>query len=97
MDSLGPDTGIEVDYSLEKENVMKPLKIMFTVLVPLLLFSGIASAGGEFAWMRDFNIRAEADPSGLRARLEARFKVGAVNIETALGNVDNPAEAYMQF
>jgi len=74
---------------------MKPLKILFMMLFPLLLFSAIASAAGEFAWMRDFNIRAEADPSGLRARLEARFKVGDVNIDTVLGNVDNPAEGYM--
>ena len=54
----------------------------------------IASAD-DFDWMRSFNIKAEADPSGLRARLEARFQVGDIRIKTVLGNVEEPVDAYM--
>ena len=73
---------------------MRLLKILFMVFTPLLLISSAASAG-DFDWMKDFNIRAEADPSGFRAGLEARFKVGDIEIETVLGNVQNPSDAYM--
>ncbi len=74
---------------------MKPLKILYLSMIALVLVSSTASAGSDFAWMRDFNHKAEADPSGLRARLEARFQVGDVKIRTVLGNVENPADAYM--
>ncbi len=61
----------------------------------VLLLATSMSFAGDFDWMKDFNIRAEADSSGLRARLEARFKVGDVNIRAVLGNTDSPADAYM--
>jgi len=73
---------------------MKPLKILFVILMELLLVSSVASAG-DFDWIKDFNIKAEADPSGFRARLEARFQVGDIEIRTVLGNVEKPADAYM--
>ena len=63
-------------------------------LIALLLISSIVSAG-DYDWMRDFNIKAEADPSGLRARLEVRFQVGDIKIKAVLGSVDKPADAYM--
>ena len=75
---------------------MKPLKILFVILLQLLLVSSVASAG-DFDWCKNFNIQAEADPSGFRARLGARFQVGDVEIETVLGNVERPADAYMLF
>lgn len=78
----------------KKEDILKPLKILFVILIALLLSSSIASAG-DFDWMRDFNIKTEADPSGLRARLEARFQVGDIKIKTVLGNVEKPVDAYM--
>ena len=73
---------------------MKPLKILFVIFLELLLVSSLASAG-DFDWIKDFNIKAEADPSGFRARLEARFQVGDIEIKTVLGNVEKPADAYM--
>jgi len=73
---------------------LKPFKNLFMLLTALVLISSIASAG-DFDWMRDFNIKAEADPSGLRARLEARFQVGDIKIRTVLGNVEKPVDAYM--
>jgi hypothetical protein len=73
---------------------MKMLKMLFMVSMALLLFSS-ASVAGDFDWIRDFNIQAEADPSGFRARLATRFKIGDTQIKIVLNNVEKPADAYM--
>jgi len=75
---------------------MKRLKILFVVLMVVLFVSSVASAA-DFDWIKDFNIQVQADPSGFRTRLGARFQVGDVEIKTVLGNVDQPADAYMLF
>ncbi len=75
---------------------MKLIKMLFLVLMVLLLVSSRAVAG-DFDWVKDFNIQAEADPSGIRARLATRFKIGDVEIEAVLSNVEKPADAYMVF
>jgi hypothetical protein len=75
---------------------MKLQKMLFTVLVVLLLFSAPAIvAAADFDWIKDLNIRAEADQSGFRARLAARFTIGDVQINAVLNNVEKPADAYM--
>jgi hypothetical protein len=75
---------------------MKLQKVLFTVLVVFLLLSSSAIVvAGDFDWIRDFNIRAEADPSGFRTRLAARFKIGDTQINAVLSNVEKPADAYM--
>lgn len=73
---------------------MKVLKMLFVVSMVLLLVTSAAVAG-DFGWIRDFNIKAEADPSGFRASLAARFKIGNAQIEIVLNNVEKPADAYM--
>jgi hypothetical protein len=73
---------------------MKLQKKLFVVSMAFLLAASAAVAG-DFDWMRDFNIRAEADPSGFRTRLAARFKIGDVQISAVLSNVEKPADAYM--
>ena len=73
---------------------MKLIRMMFMVSMILLLVSSAASAG-DFEWIKDFNVKAEADPDGFRARLAARFDLGDVQIRTVLGNVEEPADAYM--
>jgi len=77
---------------------MKPQRILFMISVLFLLFSsgGIVTAG-DFDWMTDFNISAEADPSGFRAVLAARFNLGDAQINAVLSNVERPADAYMVF
>ena len=75
---------------------MKPQKMLFMVLVVFLLASSATVAvAGDFDWMNDFNIRAEADQSGFRARLATRFNIGDAQITAVLGNVERPADAYM--
>ncbi len=73
---------------------MKLVKNLFTLTLILLIFPSIA-LGEDFVWFRDFNIQAEADPSGFRARLETRFQIGDVKISAVLSNVERPSDAYM--
>jgi hypothetical protein len=75
---------------------MKPQKIFFMVLVVFLLVSSAAVVtAGDFDWIKDFNIRAEADPSGFRARLATRFNIGDTQITAVLSNVERPSDAYI--
>ncbi|MFH1123247.1 MAG: hypothetical protein V1758_06245 [Pseudomonadota bacterium] len=67
---------------------------LFAVSMMLLFASSIAVAG-EFDWIKDFNIQAEADPSGFRVRLATRFKVGDATVNAVLSNVEKPADAYI--
>jgi len=73
---------------------MKVLKMLFAVSITLLFVSSAAVAG-DFDWIRNFNIKAETDPSGFRARLATRFKIGDAQIKIVLNNVENPSDAYM--
>ena len=68
--------------------------LMFSMTCLLVLSAG-AAAAGDFDWTSNFNIRAEADPSGFRARLAARFKIGDTQINAVLSNIDKPADAYI--
>lgn len=74
---------------------MKQRKILLLVPLIFLTFWPAIVVGGDFDWIKDFNIRAEADPSGFRARLAARFKIGDAEIGAVIGNTERPADAYM--
>ncbi len=73
---------------------MKVQKI-FLMISMLLLLVSLAAAAGDFAWMRDFNTRAETDYLDFRARLAARFKIGGLEVSAVISNVEKPADAYM--
>ena len=73
---------------------MKTIKVFFVVSMALFLFSSAVMAS-DFDWISGFNIQAEADPSGFRARLATRFKIGDAQINIVLDNVEKPADAYM--
>ncbi len=73
---------------------MKAQRIVFIGLMVFLLISSVALAG-DFDWIQDLNIKATADPSGFRAQLSARFKLGNAEINTVISNVEKPADAYM--
>jgi len=74
---------------------LQKMLLMVSVVFLLVSSSAVVVAAGDFDWTRDFNIRAEADPSGFRARLAARFKIGDTQINAVLSNVERPADAYM--
>ena len=71
-------------------------KSFVAISVLLLLVSSIAAAA-DFDWVKDFNIRVQADPTGFRAGLSARFQIGDAQITAVLGNVSTPADAYIVF
>ena len=73
---------------------MKRFKMLILILMALLVASQIAVAG-DYDWARNFNMQAQADPSGFRARLATRFKIGDLQVKTVLSNIENPADAYM--
>ncbi len=73
---------------------MKTRRILFMVLM-IILFVSSAALAGDFDWLQNLNIRAEADPSGFRAQLATRFKIGNAEINTVISNVEKPADAYM--
>jgi hypothetical protein len=77
-----------------KEKVMKTFKI--AILVSMMLFvAAPAATAADFDWIKDFNVMAQADPSGFRARLASRFKIGDAEISAVIGNVKSAADAYM--
>jgi hypothetical protein len=75
---------------------MKPKKksLMISIMFVLLSSAALASAA-DFDWIKDFNIQAQIDPSGFKARLATRFQIGDAQINAVLSNVSDPGDAYM--
>ena len=73
---------------------MKTIQILI-VSVILLLVAVPSVFAEDFGWTRDFNIQAQADPSGFRARLATRFNIGALQGNAVLGNFEDPSDAYI--
>lgn len=59
-----------------------------------LLFVSLVSAG-DFDWLNNLNIKAEADSSGFRTQLSTRFRIGDAEVNAVIGNVDQKSDAYM--
>lgn len=77
---------------------MKTHKIILTLMVmSVFLLTATFVAAEDFAWTKNINLRAEADPDGFRAQLSTRFKIGDAQVKVVLGNVGRPADAYMVF
>lgn len=77
--------------------MVKTAKMTLIMTTVVLLLVSAAVSAGDFDWLKDFNIRAEADPAGFRARIRARFKIGNAEIDAVLTNVEKPADAYLVF
>ena len=71
------------------------LKIFFYSCLMIFLLAPVTLLAADFAWMTDFNIQAQADPSGFRARIASRFNIGDAQITTVLSNFPKPADAYV--
>ena len=68
----------------------------YLLLIAVLHFTLIpAVIAGDYGGLKDMNVKAEADPSGFRARLATRFKINDIEVEAVLSNVHKPADAYM--
>jgi len=75
---------------------MKWHRIMI-LTVAILLSVSTAAVAGDFDWLKNLSLEAQADPSGFRARLATRFQVGDARISAVIGNLHDPADAYMVF
>jgi len=69
----------------------------FFGVVTILLFLATTALAGDFDWVRDFNLRAKASPSGFKARLATRFQTGDAQINAVLNDVPKPSDAYIVF
>ena len=71
-------------------------KILYLILAAVFFFAPQpAKAAGDFGWMDNFNVRAQADVSGFRARLADRFRIGNAQIDAVLDVAKSAADAYM--
>ena len=61
----------------------------------IMAVGAVAAWAGDFEWLQSLNIQAQADPSGFKASLGARFKIGDAQVSAVLSNVERPADAYM--
>lgn len=68
---------------------------MFVLAMSICLALSSATFAADFDWVKDFNIRAEADPTGFRAQLATRFKIGDADVGVVLGVCNKPADAYI--
>lgn len=84
------------EFNIGRRTKMKFKQTLLMALTVLSLVSSAATAAaGDFDWTRDFNIKAEADPSGFRVKIAARFRIGDPQVNAVLRKVDSPADAYM--
>jgi hypothetical protein len=76
---------------------MKIQKILLMSLMAILLVSPVAVtfAAGEFAWVNDFNIKADSNLADFKARVGIRFNIGNAQIDAILKTVHRAADAYM--
>ena len=75
---------------------MKVIRIIACVFIAVFAFTSVSTAG-DFDWMKDFNIKAEANLSEFKARLSTRFKIGDTEVNAVLSNCESPADAYVAF
>ena len=61
----------------------------------VLVLAASAAFAADFDWLKELNIKAVNDPSGFKAQVAARFKIGETQVSTVIGNVAQPADAYM--
>ncbi|MHB8845841.1 MAG: hypothetical protein ACYC7L_13960 [Nitrospirota bacterium] len=73
---------------------MRSYRIVLAGAVMVLCIASLAAAG-DFEWLRNLNIQAQADPSGFRAQLSTRFRIGPAEVNAVIGKVPEPADAYM--
>ena len=71
---------------------------IFRILAGVLLVSVASissSSASDFDWVDSLNVMAKADSSGFSVRLATRFHIGDAQIQTVIGNVGSPSDAYM--
>lgn len=70
------------------------IRMLAALLFGQLLFLSVAVAG-DFDWLNNLNVRAEADSSGFRVSLATRFNIGDVKVNAVVNSVENLSDAYL--
>ena len=70
-------------------------KMFFYAFLVLLVMAPVQLPAADFDWMPNFNVQAQADPSGFHARLATRFNIGDAQVNAVLSNFPKPADAYV--
>jgi len=68
---------------------------VYTLLLFMQLSFISMAVAGDFDWLSNLNLKAEADSSGYRIKLATRFNIGDSEVKVVLGKVDSPSDAYM--
>lgn len=71
-------------------------KILQTLLVSACITAS-ATAGDLDGFLRNVNVQARADSSGFSGQVSAQFGVPEARVKVVLGNVSEPADAFMVF
>lgn len=67
----------------------------FTIAIITSFFLIAPAMAGDFDWLDNLNVKAEADSSGFRMQLATRFNIGSTEVKAVIGNVGSPSDAYM--
>lgn len=83
-------------FLINQDRFMKTSRMgkIIALVLALIITPTIVNAG-DFDWIKDFNIKAQLDPEGFKARLAARFRIGEADVTTVISNVTQPSDAYM--
>ena len=71
-------------------------RILLTLLASTCLFAR-AAAGDLDGFLHDLNIQARVDRDGFSAKVSAQFGIPEARVKVVLGNVSEPADAFMVF
>ncbi len=71
--------------------------LLVGIFVLLQIMSSPAAMAGDFEWLNNLQVRADADRSGFNLSLASRFHIGDLEINAVLGRVERGSEAYMIF
>lgn len=72
---------------------MKRAVVIVTFFISQLFLQN--ALAGDFDWLGNLNIQANADLSGFQVNLATRFHIGDAEIRTVIRSTDRPADAYM--
>jgi hypothetical protein len=75
--------------------ITKLSKVFILAMAGMLVLPFVASAGDLEDFVKNLSLEAKADSSGFNSRLRSEFEVSGAKVDMVLGNVSNPADAYM--
>lgn len=68
--------------------------LLVSVFVALVCSLATPALAGDFDWMENFNLKAEADQSGVKLRLGTSFNIGNADVDLVWSNTNSAADAF---